>query len=1020
MDFFADDMQLAKLEARRVAMPEDVQVKLELAWALRQRDGKRALLLAQQIQESVNLSDPVNQTSIEKEQARARLLRLDLIRGELSWLNGELEPARELADSAVLAFTSLQDGIGCADAHWLRSSVAMDQGDLACMYAQLEAMEAVSPDPVRICIAQAAHARFDTFRDLKSARERWWKHFTESSLEDVAATCWIEDFLGLVAGLSNDLMQGIRHYTKSHALALSSGQLRRAMTLAVNLGASFSNLNEYNTALEWQQRALDLARRCGWRGMIGLALTNCAATLRELKHLDAAQQMLLEAMDLMTSLQGSRNYAITLRYLAENDLDRLEFASALARYEQLQARAQATEQNDELFEALHGKAKACHKLRQAIPAQQTALAALAQAPDTLRKTEALRTLADIHASYDLPFDAEGVDAMPDGAASALSPSLYYLQKVLQLAATVEDYNIPSSVFDDIAAEYASLGRFEQAYEYGKQAAQARAKTHSSDANKRATALQASHESEKALAAAESAKQVAQVEAQRAQLLQQTNETLQNLGDIGQEITAHLEMASVFDALHGHLHSLLQDDSFMVYLFDESGEYLNLVYCIEQGREIPIATLSINQVAMSNPHSNVARCVREGCEVMFEDDAFTQNWIPNTLPTLSGMFAPLRAGDKVLGAMTIQSSQAHAYGIREHLIFRTLCAYSAIALANCLHVEKAIAQRLVQEAQRQMIQQEKMATLGQLVANVAHEINTPIGAIKSSGETISDALDKTLLELPALLLRLAADERALFLRLVGHSKHMQQALSSREERVITRTVADELAQAGVENPRIRAGMLVMMHAQDCLSDYLPLLKHAESDAILHMAQSLAAIFSGSATINTAVGSVSRIVLALKSFSRVDKTGEVQATNLRNGLDTVLTIYHNRIKKGTELVCQFDDIPQVMCIPDELVQVWVNLIHNALQAMNYQGTLTVRVSQQGEYAVVSVGDTGCGIAPEHREKIFTPFFTTKPTGEGSGLGLDITRKIIDKHRGRIEFVSELGVGTTFFVYLPLTQT
>ena len=117
-------------------------------------------------------------------------------------------------------------------------------------------------------------------------------------------------------------------------------------------------------------------------------------------------------------------------------------------------------------------------------------------------------------------------------------------------------------------------------------------------------------------------------------------------------------------------------------------------------------------------------------------------------------------------------------------------------------------------------------------------------------------------------------------------------------------------------------------------------------------------------------------------------------------------------------QYEEIPAISCLPDELNQVWTNLIHNALQAMNHEGTLTLGIRRIGDEAVVSVGDTGAGIPEAIRDKIFNIFFTTKPVGEGSGLGLDIVKKIIEKHHGRIDFKSEIGVGTTFFVYLPYT--
>jgi signal transduction histidine kinase len=109
--------------------------------------------------------------------------------------------------------------------------------------------------------------------------------------------------------------------------------------------------------------------------------------------------------------------------------------------------------------------------------------------------------------------------------------------------------------------------------------------------------------------------------------------------------------------------------------------------------------------------------------------------------------------------------------------------------------------------------------------------------------------------------------------------------------------------------------------------------------------------------------------------------------------------------------------VRCLPDELNQVWTNLVHNALQAMDHKGTLTVGLSREGGEAVVSIGDTGCGIPEEIRSRIFDAFFTTKAAGEGTGLGLDIVRKIVEKHQGRIEVDSEVGRGTTFTVRLPI---
>ncbi|MFQ3584917.1 MAG: ATP-binding protein [Cyanobacteriota bacterium] len=120
---------------------------------------------------------------------------------------------------------------------------------------------------------------------------------------------------------------------------------------------------------------------------------------------------------------------------------------------------------------------------------------------------------------------------------------------------------------------------------------------------------------------------------------------------------------------------------------------------------------------------------------------------------------------------------------------------------------------------------------------------------------------------------------------------------------------------------------------------------------------------------------------------------------------------------EVIRDFQPLPEILCYPDELNQVWTNLIHNAIQAMEGKGQLQVRAYPQGSEAVVEIIDSGPGIPAELRERIFEPFFTTKPAGEGSGLGLDIVRRILDKHQGRIEVESQPG-RTCFRILLPLS--
>jgi transcriptional regulator with GAF, ATPase, and Fis domain len=191
-------------------------------------------------------------------------------------------------------------------------------------------------------------------------------------------------------------------------------------------------------------------------------------------------------------------------------------------------------------------------------------------------------------------------------------------------------------------------------------------------------MQVQYQTERAQTEGEHHRQLAAAEAQRAEVLQQTSATLEHLSAIGQEITAHLDAAAVFRALDRHVHGLLDATHFSIFLLEPDGETLVCSFGIEAGKPLPAI-----RVPLSSPSANSARCVRERREILIEldEEGVTPHLIPGTLPTLTLLFAPLRVGERVLGAMTVQSLQAHSYGERERLIFRTLCAYGAIALDN---------------------------------------------------------------------------------------------------------------------------------------------------------------------------------------------------------------------------------------------------------------------------------------------------------------------------------------------------
>ncbi|NEP62200.1 MAG: response regulator [Symploca sp. SIO2G7] len=323
---------------------------------------------------------------------------------------------------------------------------------------------------------------------------------------------------------------------------------------------------------------------------------------------------------------------------------------------------------------------------------------------------------------------------------------------------------------------------------------------------------------------------------------------------------------------------------------------------------------------------------------------------------------------------------------------------------------------LKDTQNELIQQEKMAALGQLIAGVAHEINTPLGAIRSSARNIAKFLDQTLEQLPTLFQSLSTEESASFFALLQSSLQYQSTFSTREERKFKRALRRQLESLEIDNADIIADRLVIMGVTDEIDSFVPLLTRPDNLQILEVAYKLSALKRGTATINTSTDRASKVVFALKSYAHYDQSGAKVIVNLTDGIETVLTLYQNQIKQGVKVSKNYGKIPVIPCYPDELNQVWTNLIHNALQAMDNRGTLTIDVTQVDQQVKISITDSGCGIPEEIKLKIFKPFFTTKPLGEGSGLGLDIVKKIIDKHSGQITVESQPGQ-TTFHVFIPI---
>lgn len=277
-----------------------------------------------------------------------------------------------------------------------------------------------------------------------------------------------------------------------------------------------------------------------------------------------------------------------------------------------------------------------------------------------------------------------------------------------------------------------------------------------------------------------------------------------------------------------------------------------------------------------------------------------------------------------------------------------------------YLETELARRLKedQQVQLQLLQSEKLASIGQLAAGIAHEINNPVGFVTSN----LDSLDSY--------------QRAIFEVLDAYEA--MEAICPPNEAALVKI--RELKQKK-KLARIRTDI------GELLSESLEGLNR-----------------------------VAKIVGDLKTFSRTD-CENWQWADLHNGIDSTLNIVWNEIKYHCTLKKDYGDIPKVYCISSQVNQVFLNLLVNAAQAITQKGEITIRTGHVGNKAFIAIADTGAGIPVENLPRLFEAFFTTKPVGKGTGLGLSIAYNIVQKHGGRIEVVSTVGEGTTFTVWLPI---
>lgn len=266
---------------------------------------------------------------------------------------------------------------------------------------------------------------------------------------------------------------------------------------------------------------------------------------------------------------------------------------------------------------------------------------------------------------------------------------------------------------------------------------------------------------------------------------------------------------------------------------------------------------------------------------------------------------------------------------------------------------------LEDAHNQLLQSEKLASIGQLAAGVAHEINNPIGFVNSNLGTLKTYVDK-------------------LLALIDH---------------ISTTIAPLLAN----DAQTRGKLQEIFRQTD--------LEFIREDIVSLIVESI----DGTARVR-------KIVQNLRDFSRTGNV-DLEWVDLHANLESTLNMVWNEIKYKADVVRDYGTLPRLRCRPSQIDQVFMNLLVNAAQAIEQHGTITLRSGCSADRVWISISDTGCGMTPETQARIFDPFFTTKAVGKGTGLGLSLSYGIIEKHGGNIKVESVVGQGSTFTIDLPI---
>jgi signal transduction histidine kinase len=378
--------------------------------------------------------------------------------------------------------------------------------------------------------------------------------------------------------------------------------------------------------------------------------------------------------------------------------------------------------------------------------------------------------------------------------------------------------------------------------------------------------------------------------------------------------------------------------------------------------------------------------------------------------------PVLTGEEYLWASGRAVTHSYIFELPKGIFWQLISSCSCVTTS----IFSTMARRM-QDIQNLSQQREKLAALGTLAAGLAHEMNNPAAAVVRGARHLQDIFE----ELPCLSLKLNQQQMTpvqlefladLQCEVVKRAKIAPQLApltqSDREDEVSGWLDAHDVRDGWkLSSTLVSAGLntewLETVAAKvptECLNDALTWISTALTGVGV-----LSEVEHGSSRI-------SQLVKAIKDYSYMDQA-PLQEVDVHEGLESTMTILSYKLKTGVTVTREYDpSLPPLLAYGSELNQVWTNLIDNAIEAMNRQGQIGIRTWCEYDHVLVEITDNGPGIPLDIQPRIFEPFFTTKGVGQGTGLGLDVTYRIVSKHKGDISFVSQPG-DTRFQVRLPI---